>query len=71
MNNLILHDKHRFIVGRDFTRMIIAEMDQSDGELCLLDELCTDVGFGCAHYQLPDGSHQWIAVAHYCPYKEE
>lgn len=58
-------------LGRDFTRMIIDGNEQSKEEIHLLDQICSEVGFGCTRILLENGFSQWIAVAHYFPYQTE
>jgi hypothetical protein len=51
--------------------MLMANGDQSKEVHCLLNEITTEVGFGCAQNKGHNNpQQQWIGVAHYYPYRQ-
>ena len=49
----------------------MANGDQSKEVHCLLNEITTEVGFGCAQNKGENHTQQqWIGVAHYYPYRQ-
>jgi hypothetical protein len=59
-------------LGAYFTSLIMANGNQSYETDCILNEISTEVGFGCAQSQPIDDTQQqqWIGVAHYYPYRQ-
>ncbi len=60
-------------LGAYFTSLIMANGNQSYEVDCVLNEITTEVGFGCAQSQTNDSTtqqQQWIGVAHYYPYRQ-